>query len=148
MSRLTVKTDNTAFVCLLILALLFGLLSLANLLQLRHGFRLAPLIWALLPVALFTPVLWLVRRGHSRSVKIFTEDGLTRNDGYRLSWSELECVVDQLHRFRNNQEVLWRIEIHFKNGSCAWLIPNKISNRAEVLDYVAALPCEHKTVRV
>jgi len=148
MSRLPVKANNTAFICLLILALFFGLLSLGNLLQLRHGFRLAPIIWAFVPLAAFMPVLWLVRRGHSRSVKIFTEDGLTRNDGSRFSWSELESVIQQIHRFRNRREVLWRVEIHFNNGGCAWLIPNKVSNRAEVFAYVAALPCEHKTIRV
>jgi hypothetical protein len=82
-------------------------------------------------------------------VKIFAEDGLTRNDGYRFSWSELESVIEQVHRSANRPvDVLWRVEIHFGNGDCAWLIPNKISNRAEVLAYVAALPCEHKTVRV
>jgi hypothetical protein len=149
MSRLVVKSNNTVFICLLILVLFFGVLSLGNLLQLRHGFRLAPLIWAFLPIALFAPILWLVRRGHSRSVKIFTEDGLTRNDGYRFSWAELETVIEQIHRSPSRPvDVLWRVEIHFKSGDCAWLIPNKISNRAEVLAYVAALPCEHKTVRV
>ena len=148
MTRLPVKANKTVFVCLLVLVLFFGLLSLGNLLQLRHGFRLAPLIWAIMPIALLTPVLYLVWRGHSRSVKIFTEDGLTRNDGYRFSWSDLDCVIMQLHRVRNRGDVLWRIEIHFKGGQCAWLIPNKISNRAEVLACVAALPCEHKTVQV
>ena len=148
MTRLLVKANKTVFICLLFLVLFFGLLSLGNLLQLRHGFRLAPLIWAIMPITLLTPVLCLVWRGHSRSVKIFTEDGLTRNDGYRFSWSELDYVVEQLHRFRNRNDVLWRIEIHFKSGQCAWLIPNKISNRAEVLAYVTALPCEHRTVQV
>ena len=37
---------------------------------------------------------------------------------------------------------------HLLNGSCAWLIPNKIANYEEVAAYVAALPCEHRTVRV
>ena len=148
MTRLVVRPNNTAFICLVILAALFGLLCLGNLSQLRHGFRLAPLLWAIVPVAIFAPVLWLARRGHSRSVKIFTEDGLTRNDGYRFAWADLDCVIEQIHRFNRPVDVLWRVEIHFKNGQCAWLIPNKIANRAEVLAYVAALPCEHKTVRV
>jgi hypothetical protein len=148
MTRLVVRPNNAVFICLLILALFFGVMSFGNLLQLRHGFRLAPIIWAFVPLAIFAPILWLVRRGHSRSVKIFTEDGLTRNDGYRFSWSELESVIEQIRRFNRPVDVLWRVEIHFKNGGCAWLIPNKIANRAEVLAYVAALPCEHKTVRV
>lgn len=57
-------------------------------------------------------------------------------------------IIRAFHRFRSSQDVLWRVEIHFKSGGSAWLIPNKISNRAEVLADVAALPCEHKTVRV
>lgn len=148
MTRLAVRPNNTVFICLLVLVAFFGLLSLGNLLQLRHGFRLTPIVWAFLPIAMFAPILWLVRRGHARSVKVFTEDGLVRNDGVRFSWSELDCVIEQLHRFQNRPDVLWRVEIHFKSGDCAWLIPNKIANRAEVLSYVAALPCEHKTVQV
>lgn len=150
MSCLEVKTNKVTFVCLLVLAFFFGLLSLGNFLQLRHGFRIGPIIWAIVPVAIFAPVLWLARRGHSRSVKVFTEDGLTRNDGLRFSWSDLDCVIDQIHRNprAGYGDRLWRTEIHFKNGQCAWLIPSKIANRPEVERYVDALPCEHKTVRV
>jgi hypothetical protein len=45
-------------------------------------------------------------------------------------------------------DFLWRTEIQFKDGESAWLIPGKIANFPEVNDYVARLPCEHKTVRV
>jgi hypothetical protein len=148
MTKLAVKPNRTTFICLILLALFFVPLSLGNFWQLRHGFRFGPILWGLLPVLLLAPIIWLTRRGHSRSVKVFTEDGLTRNDGHRFFWFDLESVIEQLHRFRNTPDVLWRVEIHFKNGGCAWLIPNKISNRAEVLAYVGALPCEHKTVRV
>jgi hypothetical protein len=148
MTKLVVRPNRTVLICLTILAIIFVPLFLGPILQLKQGFRFDRVLWAALPVVMFGVPFWLARRGHSRSVKIFTEDGLTRNDGYRFSWSELDCVIEQLHRFRNRVEVLWRVEIHFKNGDCAWLIPNKIANRDEVLVYVAALPCEHKTVRV
>ena len=148
MTKLAVKTNKTTFICLILLALFFVPLSLGNFWQLRHGFRFGPILWGLLPVLLFAPLIWLTRRGHSRSVKLFTEDGLTRNDGYRFSWADLDHVIVQIHRHRSGYDIHWRTEIHFKNGQCAWLIPNKISNRAEVLAYVDALPCEHKTVRV
>ena len=148
MTRLVVRHNKTVLVCLIILAVLFTPLFFGPIVQLRHGFRFDRIIWAALPILIFSLVFWFARRGHSRSVKIFTEDGLTRNDGYRFSWAEIESVVEQIHRFNRPVDVLWRVEIHFKNGGCAWVIPNKISNRAEVLAYVAALPCEHKTVRV
>jgi hypothetical protein len=151
MSRLVVRSNQSTFVCLVILGLIFIPLSLGNFWQLRHGFRLSHILWGL-PVLLFAPVLYLVRRGHSRSVKEFAEDGLTRNDGYRFSWADLDCVIDQIHRQNrrvlSSYDMLWRTEIHFKNGGCAWLIPNKIANYAAVSAYTAALPCEHKTVRV
>jgi hypothetical protein len=59
-------------------------------------------------------------------------------------------VIDQIHRNPRAGfgDRLRRTEIHFKNGQCAWLIPSKIANGSEVERYVAALPCEHKTVRV
>lgn len=150
MARLVVRSNQSAFVSLVILALIFVPLSLGNFWQLRHGFRLSPVLWGLLPVLLFAPVLYLARRGHSRSVKIFTEDGLTRNDGCRFSWADLDFVIDQIHRNprAGYGDRLWRTEIHFKDGQCAWLIPSRIANRPEVERYVAALLCEHKTVRV
>lgn len=149
MTRLVVRSNKTAIICLAILAIFFIPLFLGPIVQLKHGFRLDRIIWAAVPVLMFSAVFWLVRRGHSRSVREFTEDGLTRNDGYRFSWSELDYVVDQIHRHpRSARDVLWRTEIHFKNRGCVWLLPNKIANYAEVSSYVAALPCEHRQVRV
>jgi hypothetical protein len=82
-------------------------------------------------------------------VKIFTDEGLTRNDGHRFSWVDLNCVVDQIHRRRgSNLDFVWRTEIQFTNGRCAWSIPSKVANFREVRQYVDALPCEHKEVRV
>jgi len=149
MTKLVIRPNRTVLICLTILAVIFVPLFLGPILQLKHGFRFDHVLWAALPVAMFAAVVWLVRRGHSRSVKIFTEEGLTRNDGCRFSWSELDCIIEQLHRHpRFARDALWRIEIHFKNGGCAWLIPNKIANYDAVSAYVASLPCEHKTVHV
>lgn len=124
-------------------------MSLGSLIQLKHGFKIERIIWTLVPLLLFSPVLWLARRGHARSVKVFTEDGLTRNDGLRFSWTDLSGVVDQIHRRRGSSiDFVWRTEIQFTNGQCAWLIPSKIANFRDVRQYVEALPCEHKEVRV
>ena len=149
MSRLKVKPNRTMFICAVILAIFFIPFFLGPIVQLKYGFRFDRIIWAALPVVMFSVLFWVVRRGHARSVKEFTEDGLTRNDGWRFSWSELDSVLDQIHRRTgSSDDMLWRTEIHFKNGDCAWLIPNKIANYPEVSAYVDALPCEHKTVRV
>jgi hypothetical protein len=149
MNRLEVKTSKVTLVCLILLGLFFGLMSLANLFQLKHGFKIERIIWALVPLLVFSPVLWLVRRGHARSVKVFTEEGLTRNDGYRFSWADLSGVIHQIRRNPTTcTDRLWRTELHFNNNQSAWLIPSKIKNRKEVRDYVDALPCPHKEVAV
>jgi hypothetical protein len=98
-------------------------------------------------LALYGAVVWLVRRGHGRSVKSFSDLGLVRNDGRTFAWAELSRVVNQV-RFRANIKVIWRTEIHFKNGESAWLIPAKVSNYHEVSEYVRNLPCEQTEVRV
>jgi hypothetical protein len=100
-------------------------------------------------LVLLGAVLWIVRKGHLRSVKCFTEEGLTRHDGRRFAWADLGGVVDQMHRRRGmSGDLLWRTEIQFKDGESAWLIPRKIANYSEVRAYVDRLPCEHTTKRV
>jgi hypothetical protein len=150
MNRLEVKTSKVTAVCAVLLGLIIIPLALGNLYQaVSRGRVVAPLLIGVAMLALLGAVLWLARRGHLRSVKCFTEDGLTRNDGRRFAWSDLSSVVDQLHRRRGmTGDFVWRTEIQFGGGESAWLIPRKIANYPEVRDYVARLPCEHKTVRV
>lgn len=150
MNRLEVKTSKVTAVCAVLLGLIIVPLALGNLYQaISRGRVVAPLLIGVVMLALLGTVLWLARRGHLRSVKCFTEDGLTRNDGRRFAWPDLSCVVDQLHRRRGmTGDFVWRTEIQFRDGESAWLIPRKIANYPEVRDYVARLPCEHKTVRV
>ena len=150
MNRLEVRTSKVTFVCAVLLALILVPLILGTLRQgMSRGFPAGPLLLGLAMVALCGAIFWFVRRGHLKSVKCFTADGLTRNDGLRFAWADLSCVVDQLHSKRGmTGDFLWRTEIQFKDGESAWLIPGKIANFREVNDYVARLPCEHKTVRV
>ena len=150
MNRLEVRTSKVTFVCAVLLALILVPLVLGTLRQgMSRGFAVGPLLLGVVMLALCGAIFWLVRRGHLKSVKCFTEDGLTRNDGLRFAWADLSCVIDQFHRKRGMAgNFLWRTEIQFKDGESAWLIPGKIANFREVNDYVARLPCEHKTVRV
>ncbi|CAN5229494.1 hypothetical protein BH10ACI1_BH10ACI1_34150 [soil metagenome] len=107
-----------------------------------RGFQLVPSVVGLIGLACFGLVLWLVLRGYRRSVKIFTPQGLTRNDGKSFAWTNLSRVVDRI-RTKARGKFIWRIEIRFKNGEAAWLIPMKINNFAEVRAYINNLPCPH-----
>ena len=150
MNRLDVKTSKAQLVCLIVLALFIVPLAGGTMYSaLRRGFSPAPFLIGLVMLVLYGVILRLVLRGHRRSVRFFSEEGLTRYDGERFPWSDLSHVVDQMHRRRNAAgDFLWRTEIHFKQGGCAWLLPLKIGNFREVSDYVAQLPCEHRRVQV
>ena len=150
MNGLEVKTSKTQLVCLIILA--FFVVPLAGgtiYSSFRRGFSPAPFLIGFVMLALYGVILWLVLRAHRRSVRFFSDEGLTRHDGHRFPWSDLSHVINQMHRRRNMPgDFLWRTEIHFKDGGCAWLLPLKVGNFREVSDYVARLPCEHRRVQV
>ena len=147
MGRLEVKADNLQFILVILLGLFLLPLGLFNLISgLTKGFAPARLGIGLLTLALYGAVVWLVRRGHGRSVKFFSDSGLVRNDGRSFAWADLSRVVNQV-RFRTNIKAIWRTEILFKGGESAWLIPSKVSNYREVSEYVRNLPCEQTEVR-
>ncbi|HWS99467.1 MAG TPA: hypothetical protein VN256_04275 [Pyrinomonadaceae bacterium] len=151
MNRLEVKADNLQFIMVILLGLILLPLGLFNLISgLTKGFAPARSGIGLAVLVLYGAVLWLVRRGHGRSVKYFSDSGLVRNDGRSFAWADLSRVVNQV-RFRPQApttKVLWRTEIQFKGGESAWLIPAKVSNYREAREYVENLPCEHSEVRV
>ena len=148
MGRLEVKTDNLQFIMVILLGLFFLPLGLFNLIGgVTKGFAPARAGIGLMALALYGVVMWLVRRGHGRSVKSFSESGLVRNDGRSFAWADLSRVVDQV-RFRAKIKVIWRTEIQFRDGEAAWLIPSKVSNYREASEYVRNLPCEQTEVRV
>jgi len=148
MNRPEVKADNLQFIMVILLGLFLLPLGLFNLISgVTKGFAPARLGIGLATLALYGSVLWLVRRGHGRSVRSFSESGLVRNDGRSFAWADLSRVVDQV-RFKVNVKVIWRTEIQFKDGDSAWLIPAKVSNYREVSEYVRNLPCEQTEVRV
>lgn len=150
MEKLEVKTGKFHFILIALLGLFLVPLSLFNLVNgISKGFRIAPFGIGLMVLAIFGVVVWLVARGYRKSVKRFTDEGLTRNDGSRMAWADLSRVVNQIRvKPGTNIKMLWRTEIQFKNGETAWLIPGKVSNFQEVRDFVAALPCEHTEVNV
>ena len=151
MNRLEVKTSRLQFVLAALLGLFFvplGLLSLAN--GLSKGFEVVPVGIGLMMLAVFAAVMWLVRRGHARSVRYFSDEGLVRNDGRSFAWADLSRVVDQIRitSLAHGTKAIWRTEIQFRNGESAWLIPTKVGNYPEVSEFVRRLPCEHTEVRV
>jgi hypothetical protein len=149
--RLEVKTRNLQFILVVLLGLIMiPLGSLLLISELSKGARLAPAmsVIGLLPLITYGAVAWLFRRGHVKSVKYFSDEGLVRNDGKRFAWTDLSRVVDRIRLNRvTNFKGVWRTEIHFKNGESAWLLPTKIGNFPEVYELVRSLPCEHTEVR-
>jgi hypothetical protein len=140
-NQLNVRPDRLTLILIILLGLFFvpmgvGLLTSAGIAHAAIG---------LACLALFGVVVWLVRRGHRKSVRCFSEDGLVRNDGRSLAWPELYRVVDKI-RVRNGRKYLWRTEIEFHDGESAWLIPSKIRNYDEVAALVSGLRCEHTEV--
>lgn len=151
MNRLEVKTSRLQLVLTALLGLLFvplGLLSLAG--GLSKGFEIVPVAIGLMMLGMFAAVIWLVRRGHARSVRYFWDEGLVRNDGRSFAWADLSRVVDQIRitSLAHGTKAVWRTEIQFRNGESAWLIPTKVGNYPEVSEFLRRLPCEHKEIRV
>jgi hypothetical protein len=151
MRRLEVKTSKSQLILAALLGLFFvplGLLSLAG--GLLNGFKMAPLALGLMMLVMFAAVMWLVRRGHARSIRYFSEEGLVRNDGRSFAWADLSRVVNQIRitSLAHGTKSVWRTEIQFRDGESAWLIPTKVGNYPEVSEFVRGLPCEHAEVRV
>jgi hypothetical protein len=151
MNRLDVETSRMQPVLVVILALIFIPLAAGSLfVGLQSGVSVMPLAMGVLMLATFGGVMWLIRRGHTKSVRYFSADGLERNDGQWLAWADLERVVDQIRKDPANPggKKLWRTEIWFRGGQSAWLLPTRISNRRQVDGFVRGLPCEHAEVDV
>jgi hypothetical protein len=149
MNQMGVKASKLPFALVILLGLFFVPMGLASLLTgLLKGFAIAPLGIGVMSLIMFGVIVWAVRRGHKRSVKYFSEEGLVRNDGRRFSWTDLSRVVVQVRIRPTGGKSLWRTEIQFKNGESAWVIPTKVSNYGEVAELISRLPCEHKEVRV
>ena len=148
---LEVKIRNLQFIFIVLLGLfMVPLGSLLLIGELSKGSKLAPamLMIGLMTLMTYGAVAWLFRRGHVKSVKYFSNEGLVCNDGKSFAWSDLSRVVDRVRFNRvTNFKGIWRTEIQFKNGESAWLLPTKISNFPEVYELVRSLPCEHMEVR-
>ena len=150
MSRLEVKTSRLQLALAVLLGIFFvplGLVSLAG--GLSGGFRVVPVAIGLMMLVMFAVVMWLARRGHARSVRYFSDEGLVRNDGRSFAWADLSRVVHQVRitSLAHGTKAVWRTEIQFRNGESAWVIPTKVGNYPEVCEFVRGLPCEHAEVR-
>lgn len=143
--NLDVKTDKLQVILIILLGLFF--VPMGAMLFYRgisKGFNAAPLGIGAACLVLYAFIIWIVFRAYRKSVKNFSEKGLTRVDGREFAWTELERVVDKMARRRGGSGLmLWRTEIRFKNGEAAWLIPSKVANFDEAYALVNNLPCEH-----
>jgi hypothetical protein len=143
MNRLEVRASKVTVVSSILLGLICVPLGTASLLMgLSKGFAAVPTGLGLSMFGLFGFVVWLARRGHRMSVRYFSDEGLTRNDGRSFAWAELSRVADRI-RIDRGRKRIWRTEIQFRDGESAWLIPPKVINYQEVREFVRNLPCEH-----
>jgi hypothetical protein len=144
---LEVKTGKLQFVLIVLLGLFFVPAGFGFLISgVLKGFSIVPIVLGVLMLLLYGVVFWLVLRGYRKSVRQFTNEGLTRNDGRQFQWANLSRVVDKIRLVRGRQSI-WRTEIQFKDGDAAWLIPMKVGNYGEVRALVDNLPCEHAEER-
>lgn len=147
MTVLEVKTGKLQFVLAVLLGLFFVPMGFGLLYSsVSKGFATVPLMIGLMSLAVFSAVMWLILRGYRKSVKRFTAEGLTRNDGRSFAWTDLSAVVDKI-RTTPRGRFVWRIEVRFNKGGAAWLIPSKVNNFAEARAYVNNLPCPHTEER-
>jgi hypothetical protein len=147
-NQIEVRASKQQFILVILLGLFFVPVGVVNLITgLLKGFEVVPLGIGVMSLAMFGVIVWLVRRGHKRSIKYLSEEGLVRNDGRSFSWADLARVVDQVRIRPSGKKFLWRTEIQFKDGEAAWVIPAKVSNYREVAELVRGLPCEHTEVR-
>ncbi len=144
---LEVKTGKLQFVLIILLGLFFVPAGFGFLYRgISKGFSVVPLAAGVMMLLLYGAVFWLVLRGYRKSVRQFTREGLTRNDGRAFQWANLSRVVDKI-RLVHGRPTIWRTEIRFNDGDTAWLIPTKVGNYGEVRAYVDNLPCEHTEER-
>ena len=149
MNRLEVKLSKLPLILAVLLGLFFVPAGLGLLINgLLKGFEVVPLGIGVMLLVTFVVIVLLIRRGQVKSVRYFSDDGLVRNDGRSFAWAELDRVVNQVRSSPTGRKAIWRTEIQFKNGDSAWLIPPKVSNYAEVSEFVGSLPCEHTEVVV
>lgn len=94
------------------------------------------------PLFFFLSVfLFLMLRARKNVVKMIDSSGVTRGDGRHFAWQNFCGVVSQVaFNQRTQQRYLWRIELNFENGETAWIIPNRVKNFEEVLEFVRLLP--------
>jgi hypothetical protein len=148
MNQLEVKAGKLTPILVILLGLFFvpmGLLLVIT--GLLKGFQIVPLGIGVMLLIFFCFFVWVIRRAQRRSVKYISEEGLMRNDGRTLRWTDLSRVVDKVRVRPTGGKTIWRTEIQFKNGESAWLIPTKIANYGEVSELIRTLPCEHTEVR-
>ena len=134
MNRLNVETRKLQPVLSIVLAVIMvplGVLSIV--MGLSGGVEPVPLGIGVMMLGTYGAVAALSRRGRSRSVKYFSEQGLERNDGRWLPWAELERVVHQI-RDVSGKKHLWRTEIRFAGGEAAWLIPIRVGAGSQSMD--------------
>jgi hypothetical protein len=86
MNQLDVKTSKLQFIPAALLGLFFIPAGLGLLISvIIGGVKVVPLTLGFLLPAMFGVILCMVLRGYRKSVRHFTDDDLTRNDGRQFA---------------------------------------------------------------
>ena len=150
MATIEIKYSKVPMVAFAILALFFVPTGLGMFDSgVTRGFAPIPMFVGGLCLFVFSLISVMVFRSYFKSAKRFDDRGLKRGDGRELLWTDLSKVINQIHYNRSIQrDVLWRTEIHFRDGQVAWLIPTKVANWAEAAGFIAGLNCPKEVIRV
>lgn len=90
----------------------------------------------------------LMIRAKRKAVLLFDVSGITRSDGRHFAWNEFQGVITQIdvNQLSRNRYV-WRIELACADGERAWIIPNRVKNIGEVMNFISSLPGKRLKIR-
>lgn len=90
----------------------------------------------------------LIIRAKRKAVHLFDSSGITRGDGRHFTWNEFQGVITQIdvNQLSRNRYV-WRIELACADGESAWIIPNRVKNIGEVMNFINSLPGTRLKIR-
>jgi len=140
--RLDVRESKLTKILMILLGVFFVPIGIVFIFNGIQGGKVVPLGLGAALILTFVVIFFLMTRATSKGVKYFSESGIGLAGGGEIAYSELRSVVDTIAMRSATKKGLWRTELRFKDGSAAWLIPNKISNFDEVHAFVRGLPCE------
>ena len=90
----------------------------------------------------------LIIRAKRKAVRLFDASGITLGYGRHFPWSEFQGVITQIDvNQRTRNRYVWRIELACADGEAAWIIPNRVKNIDDVMNFINSLPGTRLKIR-